>query len=106
LPLSDQVGCEYSHADMFKQFKTKDGGFVCFARESSTSVSVMFNFYRATQTRFPQDTLLADAEPYARSFLAAKAAANDFYDKWVIPKDLGGEVICFYSSVQISEVFL
>uniref|UniRef100_A0A8I6X016 Terpene synthase N-terminal domain-containing protein n=1 Tax=Hordeum vulgare subsp. vulgare TaxID=112509 RepID=A0A8I6X016_HORVV len=78
---------------VFKQFE-KDGRFVCFPMETNhASVTPMHNTYRASQFMFPgDDDVLARAGPYCRAFLQERQASNNLYDKWIITKDLPGEV--------------
>ncbi|XP_044444482.1 syn-copalyl diphosphate synthase-like [Triticum aestivum] len=78
---------------VFKKFE-KDGEFFCFPRQSSQSVTAIYNTYRAAQVAFPgkKDDVLRRAERYCRTFLQERRASNKLSDKWVIPKDLPGEV--------------
>ncbi|XP_044970255.1 syn-copalyl diphosphate synthase-like [Hordeum vulgare subsp. vulgare] len=78
---------------VFKKFE-KDGEFVCYPGQSNQSVSAMYNTYRAAQIVFPADEedILGRAELYCRTFLQEKRASNKLSDKWVISKDLPGEV--------------
>jgi ent-copalyl diphosphate synthase len=52
----------------------------------------MFNCYSAAQTRYAGESLLESLETFSRSFLEEKLRSNDCVDKWLIPKDLAGEV--------------
>lgn len=78
---------------VFKKFE-KDGEFFCYPGQSNQSVSAMYNTYRAAQIAFPagEDDILGRAELYCRAFLQEKRASNKLSDKWVISKDLPGEV--------------
>ncbi|KAM3373211.1 hypothetical protein ACQJBY_019919 [Aegilops geniculata] len=78
---------------VFKQFE-KDGKFVCFPMETNhASVTPMHNTYRASQFMFPgDDDILARAGHYCRAFLQERQVSNKLYDKWIITKDLPGEV--------------
>nr|UPQ49777.1 ent-kaurene synthase [Pallavicinia lyellii] len=78
--------------DVFRQFRAENGSFFCFAGQTGQAVTGLFNFYRATQIRFPGESLLQEAEHFARDFLADKLAKNECFDKWIITKDLAGEV--------------
>nr|BAJ39816.1 ent-kaurene synthase [Liochlaena subulata] len=78
--------------DVFRQFKGKESEFFCFAGQSGQAVTGLFNFYRATQTRFPGESLLATGEHFARGFLVERHEKNECFDKWIITKDLPGEV--------------
>ena len=78
-------------ADVFKNFE-KGGEFFCFAGQSTGAVTGMFNLYRASQVLFPGEKILEDAKEYSFQFLRGKQAANELVDKWIITKDLPGEV--------------
>ncbi|KAL5860226.1 hypothetical protein ACOSQ4_001522 [Xanthoceras sorbifolium] len=78
-------------ADVFQNFK-KGSEFVCFAGQSNQAVTGMFNLYRASQVLFPGETILENAKQFSSKFLRQKQAANQLLDKWVITKDLPGEV--------------
>nr|UPQ49771.1 ent-copalyl diphosphate synthase [Lunularia cruciata] len=79
-------------ADVFKQFRGENGEFFCFAGQSGQAVTGMFNLYRAAQTRFPGETILEEAFHFTKAFLEDKFAKEECYDKWIITKDLHGEV--------------
>ncbi|KAI9119422.1 hypothetical protein K1719_010097 [Acacia pycnantha] len=78
-------------ANVFKNFE-KDGEFVCFAGQSTTAVTGMFNLYRASQVLFPGEYILDDAMYFSAKYLTQKRAENQLLDKWIIMKDLPGEV--------------
>ncbi|XP_054780433.1 ent-copalyl diphosphate synthase, chloroplastic-like [Prosopis cineraria] len=78
-------------ADVFKNFK-KNGEFFCFAGQSTTAVTGMFNLYRASQVLFPGENVLEDAMQFSAKYLTQKRAENQLLDKWIIMKDLPGEV--------------
>lgn len=83
----------YDLIDVFKHFE-KDGEFVCIAGQSTQAVTGMFNLYRASdQVMFPGEKILEDARQFSSKFLRQKQANNDLLDKWIITKDLPGEVI-------------
>ncbi|KAJ4846430.1 (-)-kolavenyl diphosphate synthase tps28, chloroplastic [Turnera subulata] len=77
--------------DVFKHF-VRDGKFVCFAGQSTQAVTGMFNLFRATQLLFPGEEVLEDGKQFSSKFLREKQAANELVDKWIIMKDLPGEV--------------
>jgi len=53
----------------------------------------MYNLYRASQVAFPGEKILEQASAYCRSFLDERRASGRLdQDKWVIAKDLPGEV--------------
>ncbi|KAK8555395.1 hypothetical protein V6N13_045927 [Hibiscus sabdariffa] len=76
--------------DVFRHFE-KGGEFFCFVGQSNQAVTVIFNLYRASQVRFPGDKILEDAGRFSTNFLRQKQAAH-LLDKWIITKDLPGEV--------------
>ncbi|KAE8660652.1 Ent-copalyl diphosphate synthase [Hibiscus syriacus] len=78
-------------ADVFRHFE-KGGEFFCFAGQSNQAVTGIFNLYRASQVRFPGDKILEDASRFSTNFLRQKQAARQLLDKWIITKDLPGEV--------------
>ncbi|KAK9067613.1 hypothetical protein SSX86_011724 [Deinandra increscens subsp. villosa] len=77
--------------DVFRQFE-KDGTFVCFAGQSTQAVTGMFNLYRASQTLYPEERILVDAKKFSYNYLTKKQSRNELLDKWIIAKDLPGEV--------------
>lgn len=77
--------------DCFRQF-FKDGEFFCFAGQSGQAVTGMFNLSRAAQTLFPGEALLLKARTFTRQFLKTKYENQECFDKWIITKDLAGEV--------------
>ncbi|KAL6214700.1 hypothetical protein ACLB2K_014132 [Fragaria x ananassa] len=81
-------------ADVFEHFK-KGSEFFCHPGELNNAVTVIHNLYRASQVAFPGEKILGDAKEFATKFLREKQASNEFTDKWIITKDLPGEV--FYT---------
>ncbi|KAG0622099.1 hypothetical protein M758_3G072200 [Ceratodon purpureus] len=77
--------------DCFRQFY-KDGEFFCFAGQSGQAVTGMFNLSRASQTLFPGESLLNKARTFTRDFLKGKHERQECFDKWILTKDLAGEV--------------
>ncbi|KEH23767.1 copalyldiphosphate synthase [Medicago truncatula] len=77
--------------DVFKQFE-KSGEFFCFAGQLNQAVTGMFNLYRASQVLFQEEKILEDAKNFSAKYLMKKRAANELLDKWIITKDLPGEV--------------
>ncbi|KAI9119301.1 hypothetical protein K1719_009976 [Acacia pycnantha] len=78
-------------ANVFKNFE-RNGEFFCFAGQSTQAVTGMFNLYRASQVGFPGEKILEDAKKFSAEFLREKRAANELIDKWIIMKNLPGEV--------------
>ncbi|KAH7864663.1 hypothetical protein Vadar_032337 [Vaccinium darrowii] len=78
-------------ADVFEHFKKGDE-FFCFTGQSTQAVTGMYNLYRASQISFPGEKILEDANKFSSKFLREKRASNELVDKWIITKDLPGEV--------------
>nr|XP_017190983.2 ent-copalyl diphosphate synthase, chloroplastic-like isoform X3 [Malus domestica] len=79
------------YADVFKNFK-KANEFICLAGQSTQAVTGTYNLFRASQVLFPGETILEEAKEFSTKFLREKQASNELIDKWVIMKDLPGEV--------------
>nr|QTW97442.1 CPS1 [Artemisia annua] len=77
--------------DVLRQFE-KDGTFVCFPGQSTQAVTGMLNLYRASQVLFPGEKILEDAKKFSYNNLKEKQSRNELLDKWIIAKDLPGEV--------------
>ena len=86
--------------DAFRHFE-ESGEFFCISGQSSQAVTGMFNLYRASQVLFPGEKILEDAKHFSATFLTGKRASNDLLDKWIITKDLPGEV---HSNISITEL--
>ncbi|XP_047338194.1 ent-copalyl diphosphate synthase 1-like [Impatiens glandulifera] len=78
-------------ADVFKNFE-KNGEFYCFAGQSTQAITGMLNLYRGSQIIFPNEHILEDAKKFSSKFLREKQMVNEIFDKWIITKDLPGEV--------------
>ncbi|RHN41855.1 putative ent-copalyl diphosphate synthase [Medicago truncatula] len=78
-------------ANVFKHFE-KNGEFFCFAGQLNQAVMGMFNLYRASQVLFQEENILEDAKSFSSKYLTKKRVANELLDKWIITKDLSGEV--------------
>ncbi|KAK1321035.1 hypothetical protein QJS10_CPA03g00942 [Acorus calamus] len=78
-------------ANVFQHFQ-KDGKFFCLPGEMNESITHMYNLYRASQIVFPGEKILHEAKMFTSKFLRDKQASNEFFDKWIITKDLCGEV--------------
>ncbi|KAK4731943.1 hypothetical protein R3W88_024931 [Solanum pinnatisectum] len=79
-------------ADVLKNFERSKGEFFCFVGQSSEAVTIMFNLFRASQLMFPEEKILDDAKKFSSKFLQEKRSQNQLIDKWIITKDLPGEV--------------
>ncbi|KAF5730787.1 Copalyl diphosphate synthase [Tripterygium wilfordii] len=66
--------------------------FTCYEGQSNPTVTVMYNLYRASQLMFPEEKILDEAKQFTEKFLREKRSANKLLDKWIITKDLSGEV--------------
>nr|A0A2K9RG07.1 RecName: Full=Kolavenyl diphosphate synthase TPS5, chloroplastic; AltName: Full=Terpene synthase 5; Short=VacTPS5; Flags: Precursor [Vitex agnus-castus]AUT77124.1 kolavenyl diphosphate synthase [Vitex agnus-castus] len=89
--------------DAFKQFE-KGGEFCSIPGQSTHAITGMYNIFRASQVLFPGDHILADARKYSAKFLHQKRVNEAIVDKWIITKDLPGEVgyaldVPFYASL-------
>ncbi|WZZ11860.1 hypothetical protein YC2023_104949 [Brassica napus] len=78
-------------ADVFKVFE-KEGEFFCFAGQSNQAVTGMFNLYRASQLAFPREDILINAKEFSSKYLQHKQEKGELLDKWIIMKDLPGEI--------------
>ncbi|KAL4198430.1 hypothetical protein AMTRI_Chr03g45860 [Amborella trichopoda] len=78
-------------ADVFQYFK-KGEEFFCFFGQSNQAVTGIYNLNRASQLLFPGETILEEAKEFSYKFLREKQASNQLLDKWIITKDLVGEV--------------
>ncbi|XP_058736370.1 ent-copalyl diphosphate synthase, chloroplastic-like isoform X2 [Vicia villosa] len=78
-------------ANVFKHFE-RNGEFFCCAGQSTQSVTVMYNLYRATQVLFPGEEILQHAKHFSTKFLKEKKETNELIDKWIIMKNLPAEV--------------
>lgn len=70
----------------------KEGEFFSFVGQSTEAITGMFNLYRASQVMFPGEKILEEARKFSTSFLRRKQACNELLDKWIMTKDLPGEV--------------
>jgi len=86
---------------VFKQFE-KSGEFFCFAGQLNQAVTGMYNLYRASQVLFQEEKILEDAKNFSAQFLTEKRADNDLLDKWIITKDLPGEVSSNFISTDLN----
>lgn len=77
--------------DVFRNFE-RDGKFFGFIGQSNQAVTGMYNLNRASQLVFSGEEILDRARAFSRRFLREKQASNQLLDKWVIAKDLPGEV--------------
>ncbi|XP_010422537.1 PREDICTED: ent-copalyl diphosphate synthase, chloroplastic-like [Camelina sativa] len=78
-------------ADVFSNFE-KEGEFFCFVGQSNQAVTGMFNLYRASQLAFPRDEILKNAKEFSYNYLQDKRERDELLDKWIIMKDLPGEI--------------
>ncbi|OEL25993.1 Ent-copalyl diphosphate synthase 1, chloroplastic [Dichanthelium oligosanthes] len=77
--------------DVFKNFE-KDGEFFGFAGQSTQAVTGMYNLNRASQISFPGEDVLHRAGTFSYEFLRHREAQETLSDKWIVSKDLPGEV--------------
>ncbi|KAG2538109.1 ent-copalyl diphosphate synthase AN1, chloroplastic-like isoform X4 [Panicum virgatum] len=76
---------------VFKNFE-KDGEFFCFVGQSNQAVTGMYNLNRASQIGFQSEDILHRARIFSYEFLRQREAQGMLHDKWIIAKDLAGEV--------------
>ncbi|KAK3153708.1 hypothetical protein QOZ80_2BG0180100 [Eleusine coracana subsp. coracana] len=76
---------------VFKNFE-KDGEFFCFVGQSTQAVTGMYNLNRASQIRFQGEDILQRARIFSYDFLRQREARGMLHDKWIIAKDLAGEI--------------
>lgn len=76
---------------VFKNFE-KDGEFFCFVGQSTQAVTGMYNLNRASHISFPGEDVLQRARIFSYEFLREREAQGTLRDKWIIAKDLPGEV--------------
>ncbi|KAH0467526.1 hypothetical protein IEQ34_004764 [Dendrobium chrysotoxum] len=91
LQLPSPASLQQSHADVFQNFK-RDDKFFGFIGQSTQAVTGMYNLNRASQLIFPDEEILKQAKNFSYHYLREKHASNQLLDKWVIAKDLPGEV--------------
>ncbi|CAN0908639.1 (-)-kolavenyl diphosphate synthase TPS10, chloroplastic [Linum grandiflorum] len=89
--------------DVFNNFE-KDGGLFSLVGQSGHTTTELFNVYRASQMLFPGEEILENSKQGAYKLLRKKQASNELFDKWIITKDLPGEVgyaldVPFYASL-------
>ncbi|KAL1817816.1 hypothetical protein ACET3Z_020390 [Daucus carota] len=77
--------------DVFRNFES-NGKFFALAGESNQAVTGMLNLLRVSQVSFPEESLLSAAKKFSTDFLRSKRADGQLLDKWIITKDLQGEV--------------
>ena len=76
---------------MFRRFE-KDGEFFCLPGQSTQAVTGMYNLSRATHLSYPGEEILLDARKFSVKYLQERRALNKLTDKWIVTKDLPGEV--------------
>ncbi|KAM3270793.1 hypothetical protein P3S67_028995 [Capsicum chacoense] len=77
--------------DVLNKFKDGDQ-FFCLRGELNKSPTAMFNLYRCSQALFPGEKILEEAKNFSYNFLQQCLANNQSTDKWVIAKDIPGEL--------------
>lgn len=60
--------------------------------QSNQAVTGMYNLYRASHVMFSGEKILENAKIFTSNYLREKRAQNQLLDKWIITKDLPGEV--------------
>lgn len=70
------------------------------------SVTPMYNTLRASEFMFPGDEdVLARAGRYCRAFLRERQASNKLCDKFIITKDLPGEVVLICQQLPVNYIY-
>ncbi|KAF9592392.1 hypothetical protein IFM89_014643 [Coptis chinensis] len=64
----------------------------CFVGQTSQGITEMLSLYRASQVLFPKEQILQEAKEFASKFLREKQSLGQVSDRWIITKDLVGEV--------------
>ncbi|KAG5589200.1 hypothetical protein H5410_039714 [Solanum commersonii] len=82
---------KFNGGDVLNKFKDGDE-FFCLRGESNKSATVMFNLYRCSQALFLGEMILEEAKNFTYNFLHQYLANNQSKDKWVIAKDIPGEI--------------
>ncbi|KAK1282540.1 hypothetical protein QJS10_CPB22g01313 [Acorus calamus] len=75
----------------FQHFE-KNGEFFCFPGQSNQAITGIYNLNRASQLAFPGEKILEEAKSFSYKFLREKHDLKQTLDKWIITKDLPGEV--------------
>ncbi|KAG0490906.1 hypothetical protein HPP92_007769 [Vanilla planifolia] len=77
--------------DVFRNFE-REGEFFGFVGQLNQAVTGMYNLNRASRLVFPGEEILQRAKDFSCRFLREKQASNQLLDKWVIAKDISGEI--------------
>ncbi|KAM3322627.1 copal-8-ol diphosphate hydratase, chloroplastic [Capsicum chacoense] len=77
--------------DVLNKFKDGDN-FFCLMGETDKSPTAMYNLYRCSQVSFPGEKILDDAKKFTFNFLQHCLSSNQSLDKWLIAKDIPGEI--------------
>ncbi|KAM3397400.1 copal-8-ol diphosphate hydratase, chloroplastic [Capsicum galapagoense] len=77
--------------DVLNKFKDGDN-FFCLMGETDKSPTAMYNLYRCSQVSFPGEKILDDAKKFTYNFLQHCLSNNQSLDKWLIAKDIPGEI--------------
>ena len=64
----------------------------------------MFNLYRASQLAFPKEEILKNAKEFSSKYLKHKQDIDELIDKWIIMKDLPGEVLYMYNKTRNTQI--
>ncbi|XP_059275465.1 copal-8-ol diphosphate hydratase, chloroplastic-like isoform X1 [Lycium ferocissimum] len=77
--------------DVLNKFRDGDK-FFCLKGETDKSPTAMYNLYRCSQVSFPGEKILDDANKFTYNFLQECLLNNQSLDKWLIAKDIPGEI--------------
>ncbi|KAJ7977390.1 Copalyl diphosphate synthase [Quillaja saponaria] len=84
----------YTQFDLFEHIWTVDRlERLGISRYFQEEIKECVNYVnRASQVMFPEEQILKGAKQFSATFFTEKRAANKLFDKWIITKDLPGEV--------------
>ncbi|KAF8401693.1 hypothetical protein HHK36_012639 [Tetracentron sinense] len=78
-------------SDVFRQYEN-GGEFLCCVGQADQSITTVLSLYRASQVLFPGEQILEEVKTFSSRFLREIETSNKLVDKWIMTKDLSGEV--------------
>nr|UZM18090.1 ent-labda-8,13E-dienyl diphosphate synthase [Gymnaconitum gymnandrum] len=78
-------------ANAYHHFE-RDGQFYCFVGQTSQGITEMLSLYRASQILFPGEEIMKEAKEFSFKTLKEKYDRGQVTDRWLITKNLTGEV--------------
>ncbi|KAG6549226.1 hypothetical protein Mapa_009212 [Marchantia paleacea] len=80
-------------AECFQSFQDGRGGWFTFPGQMNQGITATLNLYRASQVGYREESILhREAAEWSRKRLVDKFNNKKFVDKWVMSKDIAGEV--------------